>query len=237
MRAYAPDASAASWAMRFAAGQPGVARVLSGMNSMEQGLDNCETFAHFAPVSKEEQDIIRQAAEIINRKTAVPCTACEYCTHGCPKHIAIPQYFAACNSIMRTTGSYSSGQLFQPAGLLQQHRPCRAWKSRRMYQVRQMRAGPPPASSHPGISGTGGGKIRKRRLLPHENKIGGENMEGKKPFRVRSSRQPRHLAAAADVQHSVCGLQPGSFDYIISRGAIPFWIGAAPLICVPEFFA
>ena len=112
MRSYAPDASAASWAMRFAASQPGVTRVLSGMNSMEQVRDNCGTFADLAPLSREEQDIIRQVTEIINAKTTVPCTACEYCTHGCPKHIAIPQYFAVYNSIMRTTGSYSSQQVY-----------------------------------------------------------------------------------------------------------------------------
>lgn len=35
MKAYAPDRSAASWAMRYAASQPGVVRVLSGMNSIE----------------------------------------------------------------------------------------------------------------------------------------------------------------------------------------------------------
>ena len=112
MKDYAPEASIASWAMRFAASQPGVFRVLSGMNSMEQVLDNCETFTDFTPLNEEENEIIRQVVEIINEETAVPCTACEYCTHGCPKNIAIPQYFSIYNSIMRTTGSYSSQQVY-----------------------------------------------------------------------------------------------------------------------------
>ncbi|MCH5205049.1 MAG: aldo/keto reductase [Oscillospiraceae bacterium] len=112
MKDYSPDASAASWAMRFAASQPGVFRVLSGMNSAEQVADNCKTFADFKPLNSEENEIIRRVAEIINANTAVPCTACEYCTHGCPKNIAIPQYFAVYNSIMRTTGSYSSQQVY-----------------------------------------------------------------------------------------------------------------------------
>ena len=108
MKAHAPDASPASWAMRFAAGQPGVFCVLSGMNSMEQVLDNCRTLADFSPLSQEETEIIRRVVGIINEKTAVPCTGCEYCTHDCPKKIAIPQYFSVYNSIMRTTGSFSS---------------------------------------------------------------------------------------------------------------------------------
>ena len=112
MKEYAPDASIASWAMRFAAGQPGVFRVLSGMNTMEQVLDNCETLADPAPLTDEENDIIRRVVEIINEETAIPCTACEYCTHGCPKNIAIPRYFAIYNNIMRTTGSFSSQHVY-----------------------------------------------------------------------------------------------------------------------------
>ena len=108
MKAYAPDASAASWAFRYAASQPGVTRVLSGMNSMEQVQDNCDTFSSFVPLNAEEDEIIRKVTDIINANTAVPCTSCAYCTHDCPKNIAIPQYFALYNSIMRTTGSFSS---------------------------------------------------------------------------------------------------------------------------------
>ena len=98
--------------MRYAASQSGVFRVLSGMNSMEQVLDNCRTFPDFAPLTEEEYDIIRRVVEIINANTAVPCTACEYCIRGCKKNIAIPQYFAIYNSIMRTTGSFSSQQIY-----------------------------------------------------------------------------------------------------------------------------
>lgn len=44
--------------------------------------------------------------------SAIPCTGCEYCIHGCPKNIAIPQYFSAYNSIMRTSGSFSSQSVY-----------------------------------------------------------------------------------------------------------------------------
>ena len=112
MKAHAPEKSVASWALRFAASQPGVIRVLSGMNSMEQVQDNCETFIDFKPLDDAENAVIDEVVRIINANTAVPCTACEYCTHGCPKHIAIPQYFAIYNSLMRTTGSFSSQMVY-----------------------------------------------------------------------------------------------------------------------------
>lgn len=110
MKEYHPQSSVASWALRYAASQKGVFRVLSGMNEMEQVIDNTNTFKNFRPLDQGEYEIIGGVTDIINEKTAIPCTACEYCTHGCPKNIAIPQYFALYNSIMRTSGSFSSQQ-------------------------------------------------------------------------------------------------------------------------------
>ena len=107
-----PQASNASWAMRFAASQEGVTRVLSGMNSMEQVEDNTGVFLNFEPISEEEQKVIDQVKEIIEKNTPVSCTGCAYCTHGCPKQIAIPQYFALYNNISRTTGSFSSQNVY-----------------------------------------------------------------------------------------------------------------------------
>jgi predicted aldo/keto reductase-like oxidoreductase len=66
----------------------------------------------FKPLNEEENAIIAQVTKIINENTAVKCTACEYCTHGCPKNIPIPKYFALYNSIMRTTGSFSSQMVY-----------------------------------------------------------------------------------------------------------------------------
>lgn len=106
------EKSAASWALRFAASQRGVTRVLSGMNTIEQVEDNTDTFLAFEPISTMEQVVIDKVRDIINKNTAIPCTACEYCTHDCPKHIAIPKYFALYNSIMRTTGSFSSQAVY-----------------------------------------------------------------------------------------------------------------------------
>ena len=121
MKGFAPERSPASWALRFAASQEGVFRVLSGMNAMDQVEDNCAALGDFRPLSEEENAVIDEVRKIIQANTAIPCTACEYCTHGCPKRIAIPQYFALYNSMKRKTGSFSSQNVYYNNTVLAGH--------------------------------------------------------------------------------------------------------------------
>ncbi len=97
LRAANPDASFASWAIRYAASLEGVITVLSGMSNLEQVDDNISYMRDFQPLSAEERRVIDAAQEVFASMDSIPCTACRYCTDGCPMHIPIPSIFAARN--------------------------------------------------------------------------------------------------------------------------------------------
>ena len=90
--------SPASYAIRFAAGFPGMMMVLSGMSSLRQMQDNISFMRDFKPLNEQEMEAIRQVQEIFKTKNLIPCTACRYCTDGCPQHISIPDLFAIMNT-------------------------------------------------------------------------------------------------------------------------------------------
>ncbi len=98
LKKHNPEASAASYALRFAAGLDNVFMVLSGMGSIEQMLDNTKVMANPAPISDTEKELLEKVTDIINRSVEIPCTACGYCMEVCPKDIAIPSLFGLYNN-------------------------------------------------------------------------------------------------------------------------------------------
>ena len=90
--------SPASYAIRFAAGFPGIKMVLSGMSDLEQMQDNISFMKEFKPLDEKELAAVKRVQEIFRDMNLIPCTACRYCTDGCPKHIAIPDLFAVMNT-------------------------------------------------------------------------------------------------------------------------------------------
>ena len=91
-------ASPASYAIRFAAGQEGVFMVLSGMSNMEQVRDNISYMKDFQPLSDGELQAVSKVYATIKGLNMIACTACRYCTDGCPKSISIPDLFACLNT-------------------------------------------------------------------------------------------------------------------------------------------
>jgi len=90
--------SPASYAIRFAAGFPGIMMVLSGMSSLEQMKDNLSYMKDFQPLNDAEMAAVHQVVDVFRKMNLIPCTVCRYCVEGCPRHIAIPDLFAIMNT-------------------------------------------------------------------------------------------------------------------------------------------
>ena len=106
LKNFKPGASAASYALRFAASLDNVIMVLSGMNTMEQVIENTNIFDNFEPVSEAEKQLLSKVVNIIEKCTEIPCTSCGYCMEVCPKNISIPQLFGLYNNY-KINGNFS----------------------------------------------------------------------------------------------------------------------------------
>ena len=92
-----PDASVASFALRWVGSLPGVKVILSGMSTMEQVEDNLKTFSPFRPLSEKEQKEIDDIVALIKGRVRNGCTGCRYCM-PCPAGVDIPGNFRAWNT-------------------------------------------------------------------------------------------------------------------------------------------
>ena len=89
--------SYASWAIRFVASRENILVVLSGMSNLAQMKDNLSYMRDFRPLSEEEEACIVKAQKALDADQSIACTACHYCTEGCPQEIPIPEIFAVAN--------------------------------------------------------------------------------------------------------------------------------------------
>ncbi len=92
-----PDASAASFALRWVGSLPGVKVILSGMSTMEQVEDNLKTFCDFRPLSEAEQKMIEDVTNTLRSRVQNGCTGCRYCM-PCPAGVDIPGCFGVWNT-------------------------------------------------------------------------------------------------------------------------------------------
>ena len=99
-----PNITPCSLAFRFIQAIPGVAVTLSGMSSLEQVIDNINTFETSEPLNTSEfQSIIELARKMTSN---IPCTSCRYCTEYCPQALDIPKLISLYNEFVFTGGGF-----------------------------------------------------------------------------------------------------------------------------------
>lgn len=106
LQALRPEESTAAWAFRFLQTIPDVTMTLSGMSNFEQMKENIATYETEKPLNEEEMKALAEVADSMIRGTAVPCTACHYCTTHCPQGLDIPDLLALYNEHSVTGGGF-----------------------------------------------------------------------------------------------------------------------------------
>ena len=106
LRALRPEESIPAWAFRFLQSLPQVKVILSGMSNETQMAENLRTFETDRPLNEAEKSTLLSLAADMTRRTALPCTACRYCTTHCPKGLNIPWLLELYNEHVFTGGGF-----------------------------------------------------------------------------------------------------------------------------------
>lgn len=93
--------SLASLALRFVASLD-VDIILSGMSTLQNVIDNRETFSQNLTFTEDDMKRCEMARTAIRKSNRIPCTACRYCIKECPKNISIPDILYLLNACGRT---------------------------------------------------------------------------------------------------------------------------------------
>jgi hypothetical protein len=88
----------AEWAFQWVWNHPEVSVVLSGMNTMQQVLENIESAERSSPnsLTPKELEIIARVKQKYDELGFVGCTGCQYCM-PCPQGVTIPKIFQLYN--------------------------------------------------------------------------------------------------------------------------------------------
>ncbi len=87
-----PNASTASWALRWVGSLDNIKVILSGMSTLEQVEDNLKTFNAFEKLTDKEYECVEKVVKVLNERTKNGCTNCKYCM-PCPAGVDIPGNF------------------------------------------------------------------------------------------------------------------------------------------------
>lgn len=115
-----PNASIASYALRWVGSHSNVKVVLSGMSTMEQTMDNLKTFGDFKPLTQAEEDMIQDVVKTMRSRVQNGCTACRYCM-PCPAGVKIPENFRAWNDY-HIYGSYGVAKYAWEEGIKEEEK-------------------------------------------------------------------------------------------------------------------
>lgn len=89
--------SNAGYALRYVLGLENVMMVISGMSDLSQMDDNLSVVSDFRPLGDRERAALGEVVAAFDALDLIRCTACRYCTDGCPMEIRIPDLFSQYN--------------------------------------------------------------------------------------------------------------------------------------------
>ena len=107
-----PEATLASWALRFCGSFDNVLTVLSGMTFDEHIEENVKTYSPLRKCTEREFAALECAAEAYLSCNTIPCTSCNYCM-PCPYGLDIPALLAFRNAFLAKDGPRDARKLLK----------------------------------------------------------------------------------------------------------------------------
>lgn len=110
---YDSDNSIVSWSFRYNLSLNNILVILSGMNKMEDLIENINIFESFSPLNKNDYSMLNKVSKSITDDIEIKCTGCEYCINHCSQLIDIPKFFNLYNSQKLLDQSHSIGMYYR----------------------------------------------------------------------------------------------------------------------------